>query len=511
MEHGTSPHPKRYLAHSLFATFCVVLAPALVVMALQLTGDVRSSIAALAIGAVLSVVIATAGSRLWARRPRDIVFSDLMVWGFLRRLRTERRLAEAKGLLGLSGYSNTLPANMVGEQAVHALESLGAALEARDSYTHGHTQRVARHSHMIAKAMGLPDEQVAKVRTAAAVHDVGKISTPREVMNKPGKLTEPEYEVMKRHAIVGAAMAARINDPEITAMVRHHHEQLDGSGYPDGLTGADIPLGARIIAVADTFDAITSARPYRSAQQHRRAMRILRAQAGTQLDARAVDAFLGYYSGRRSVAGWSVIAAAPQKLGALLGGLLNTTGAASISQGVAAIGAAAAIASGAGGVAHQQHKRDSHHAHRTGPALVQAAYAAPATGGSLLSAEETIVPEELSPEADRDKPKKSPQRGDSRHAGPAPAQDTTASPRDAKKDRDAGPQPGGDSGSKKNPDNGKKDPEPVVTDPAAPINGNGNGNGHQPKVKPNPKPEPAPVPDPNLPGDGGAKGAKPAK
>ena len=511
MQNGSTILPLRYFGHAIVATFSVVLLPALVVTALQLAGRVDSTLVALGMGALLSMSFASLGARLWARRPHDVVFSDLMLWGFLRRLRTERRLAETKGLLGLDAGGWTLAPHVVGEQAVKALESLSAALEARDPYTAGHTQRVAHHSHMIAKAMGLSDERVAKVRTAAAVHDVGKISTPREVMNKPGKLTPAEYEEMKRHAIVGAAMAARIDDPEITAMVRHHHEQLDGSGYPDGLTGADIPLGARIIAVADTFDAITSARPYRSAQQHRRAMRILRAQAGTQLDARAVDAFLGYYSGRRSVAGWSVIAAAPQKLGALLGGLLNTTGAASISQGVAAIGAAAAIASGAGGVAHQQHKRDSHHAHRTGPALVQAAYAAPATGGSLLSAEETIVPEELSPEADRDKPKKSPQRGDSRHAGPAPAQDTTASPRDAKKDRDAGPQPGGDSGSKKNPDNGKKDPEPVVTDPVAPTNGNGNGNGHQPKVKPNPKPEPAPAPDPTPPGDGGAKGAKPAK
>jgi putative nucleotidyltransferase with HDIG domain len=519
MENGSPVLPLRYFGHAIVATFCVVLLPALVVTGLQLAGHIESSLVATAIGAVLSVAFASLGSRLWARRPHDIVFSDLMLWGFLRRLRTERRLAETKGLLGLDNDGWTLAPHVVGEQAVRALESLSAALESRDPYTAGHTQRVARHSHMIAKAMGLSDEQVAKVRTAAAVHDVGKISTPREVMNKPGKLTPSEYEEMKRHAIVGAAMAARIDDSEITAMVRHHHEQLDGGGYPDGLGGSDIPLGARIIAVADTFDAITSARPYRSAQQHRRAMRILRAQAGTQLDPRAVEAFLGYYTGRRSVAGWSMIAAAPQKLGALLGGLLNTTGAASISQGVAAIGAAAAIASGAGGVAHKHHQHHSHPAGHSTPALAQAAYAAPATGGSVVPAEETILPEELSPEtrqpADRDKQKDSPRdKGSTPHeatAEPSPHL-TGAGPKDAK-DKDAASEPGNDSGNKKNPDSSKKDPEPVVEQPAAPGNGNGNGNGSgQTKPKPNPKPTPAPAPAPAAgPGNGGGKDLKPAK
>jgi putative nucleotidyltransferase with HDIG domain len=519
MENASSLLPLRYFGHAIVATFCVVLLPALVVTGLQLAGHVESSLVAMAIGALLSVAFASLGSRLWARRPHDVVFSDLMLWGFLRRLRTERRLAETKGLLGLDSDGLTLAPHVVGEQAIKALESLSAALESRDPYTAGHTQRVARHSHMIAKAMGLSDEQVAKVRTAAAVHDVGKISTPREVMNKPGKLTPAEYEEMKRHAIVGAAMAARIDDPEITAMVRHHHEQLDGGGYPDGLAGSDIPLGARIIAVADTFDAITSARPDRTAQQHRRAMRILRAQAGTQLDPRAVEAFLGYYSGRRSVAGWSMIAAAPQKLGALVGGLLNTTGAASISQGVAAIGAAAAIASGAGGVAHKHHLRDTHRAGHSAPALVHAAYT-PATGGSVVPAEETIVPDDLSPETGEpgghDKPKPSPRdKGSARHepAAETAPQLTGAGPKDVGKGKDGGGQPGSDSGGKKNPDNGKKDPEPVVTEPTAPTNGNGAGNGKgQTKPKPNPKPapEPAPTPDP-APVNGGGKGPKPAK
>jgi hypothetical protein len=348
--------------------------------------------------------------------------------------------------------------------------------------------------------LGLSDEQVAKVRTAAAVHDVGKISTPREVMNKPGKLTEEEYEVMKRHAIVGAAMAARINDPEITGMVRHHHEQLDGGGYPDGLSGSDIPLGARIIAVADTFDAITSARPYRAAQQHKRAMRILRRAAGTQLDPRAVEAFLGYYSGRRSVAGWSIVAAAPQKLGALLGSLVHTTGAASISQGVAAFGAAAAIAGGVTEAA-VKHERDSHRAHGSDGVAAQmqrASYAGP-TGGLLATDELRVLPETLPVDTQPVKGEK-PRRhhADPKGADPGPVlRDTpeaeAAMPTGPKKGRDAVPD---DSSSSPESGSAKKDPDTSTETPSKP----GAGRGSQPPGQDKPKKpiaEPAPAPEPD--------------
>jgi putative nucleotidyltransferase with HDIG domain len=332
---------------------------------------------------------------------------------------------------------------------------------------------------MIAKAMGLSDEQVAKVRTAAAVHDVGKISTPREVMNKPGKLTDDEYEVMKRHAIVGAAMAARIDDPEITAMVRHHHEQLDGSGYPDGLSGADIPLGARIIAVADTFDAITSARPYR-----------------------AVEAFLGYYSGRRSIAGWSLIAAVPQKLAAGLGSLLHTTGAASITQGVAAIGAAAAIAGGVGEAA-VKHKRDHHRASRSAAAgHVQTGYAVSPTGGVLVP--EVSPPPSEAPPADAkprgDAPRHGSQGNGNLREVPAraPAGATPAA------EQPTGDHGGGQAGSQPGSGSAKKDPQPVADEPA----GNGNGNAVPPGQA---KKEPAAVPPEPAPAPTDTKPPKPKK
>src|SRR5205085_6039106 len=159
------------------------------------------------------------------------------------------------------------------------LAQLAAALEAGDPYTHGHSRRVAHHAAMIAKGMGLPKQQVAKVRTAAVLHDVGKINTPTAILHKPGRLTDDEFDVIKLHPVDGAEMVSKLGDAELTAIVRHHHERLDGTGYPNRLPGGEIPLGARIIAVADTFDAITSTRPYRPANPHKRAMDILAKEA----------------------------------------------------------------------------------------------------------------------------------------------------------------------------------------------------------------------------------------
>src|ERR1700736_1139179 len=172
---------------------------------------------------------------------------------------------------------------------------------------------------MIARRMGLPRTQVARIRTAAAIHDVGKIETPRAILHKAGALTDGEYEVIKRHPDDGARMTAVLRDAELTSMVRHHHERLDGTGYPDGLSGESIPLGARIIAVADTFDAITSVRPYRPASPHKLAIDILRDEAGTRLDPNVVRAFCSHYAGRGPLALWSSAAALGGRVISLLG------------------------------------------------------------------------------------------------------------------------------------------------------------------------------------------------
>jgi hypothetical protein len=191
--------------------------------------------------------------------------------------------------------------------------------------------------------MHLSPVEIAKIQTAAAVHDVGKLYTPREILNNPSRLSDTEYEVAKRHAAWGARMLSAVGDDEITGMVRHHHERIDGRGYPDGLRSSDIPLGARIIAVADTFDAITSSRAYRTACTQKKALDVLANAAGTQLDPAVVAAFGGRYSARRSVVGLALLTTAPGRILAALQSASQSVasgvgGVASILPGVGAAG-----------------------------------------------------------------------------------------------------------------------------------------------------------------------------
>ena len=151
------------------------------------------------------------------------------------------------------------------------------------------------------------------VRAAALVHDVGKLLIAPELLDKTTRLTDAEFEVIKRHPVDGADMVVGLGNDDLTAIVRHHHERLDGKGYPDGLAGEQIPLGARIIAVADTFDAITSVRAYRSRRDHKTALDILTREQGHQLDPDAVRAFVHCYSGRRSVVVWTALTSLLQR------------------------------------------------------------------------------------------------------------------------------------------------------------------------------------------------------
>jgi HD-GYP domain-containing protein (c-di-GMP phosphodiesterase class II) len=254
----------RYLLPVAAATALVVVCPVLIVWWLRATGNVASPVAGVVLGMALSLSASVLGCAYWARRTdsKDVLFSELMIWGFLRRWRSERSLASARELLGPMNQAQRRGRGGLSlKRQAGLLKRLAAGLDAREPSAHGHSHRVARHAWMIARRMGLPREEVARIRTAAAVHDVGKIDTPMAILTKPGPLTDEEYDVIKRHPADGARMAGVLHDPELTAMVLHHHERIDGTGYPSGLSGEEIPLGARIIAVADTFDAITSARP----------------------------------------------------------------------------------------------------------------------------------------------------------------------------------------------------------------------------------------------------------
>ncbi|MHB0885338.1 MAG: HD-GYP domain-containing protein [Bacillota bacterium] len=173
------------------------------------------------------------------------------------------------------------------------ITALVRALERKDPYTHGHSDRVKTYALAIAREMNLPADQRERLEYVALLHDIGKIGIRDTIWMKAGRLDQAEYEEIKRHPVVGAEIIGQIEmlgrDVEI---VRHHHEWWDGSGYPDQKAGADIPLGARIMAVADAFDAMTTARPYKPAYGYAEAVEELNRFAGRQFDPDVVRAFL---------------------------------------------------------------------------------------------------------------------------------------------------------------------------------------------------------------------------
>jgi diguanylate cyclase (GGDEF)-like protein len=173
------------------------------------------------------------------------------------------------------------------------IETLAMAIDAKDQITHGHIRRVQTYAIGLAKHLGVRDESLLKALEAAALlHDIGKIGVPEYILNKPGRLSPAEFEQMKLHASIGGDLVATIHFRDLVApIVRHHHESWDGKGYPDGLSGTDIPIGARILAVVDCFDALTSDRPYRPRLADEAALAILMDRRGTMYDPLVVDTF----------------------------------------------------------------------------------------------------------------------------------------------------------------------------------------------------------------------------
>ena len=174
-----------------------------------------------------------------------------------------------------------------------SLLGLANALEAKDEYTRGHSDRVAALARRLALEAGLTARQAEVIAQSGLLHDLGKIGVPEHILRKPGPLSEEEWAVMRRHPVTGSQIVAPLEFfADGALIVRHHHERADGSGYPDGLSGETIPLGARVVAVADVYDALTSDRPYRRGLTHAAALERLAAESGSTLDSRLTRLFI---------------------------------------------------------------------------------------------------------------------------------------------------------------------------------------------------------------------------
>lgn len=169
-------------------------------------------------------------------------------------------LARVRSLLKLKLRTDEL------ERAESVLFSLARSIEGKDPYTHGHCERLAEYSTRLGEQVGLPEDQIIALRRAGVVHDIGKVAVPDAILLKPGRLTEEEWKLMREHPAVGERICAPLKSFRLVLpIIRHHHEKLDGSGYPDGLRGDAIPITARVLQIVDVYDALTTDRPYKQA------------------------------------------------------------------------------------------------------------------------------------------------------------------------------------------------------------------------------------------------------
>ncbi len=195
--------------------------------------------------------------------------------------------AEVSGNVAADG-PHALP-----QSILDTVTSLAYAVDAKDQYTQGHSQKVSAYAALLAESLGMSEAEVGEIRLGAVLHDVGKVGIPEQILNKSGPLNLDEWETMKTHVNYGARLLEPLAPlARIRQMVLHHHEFFDGSGYPDGLSGRSIPLGARIITIADSYDTITSDRSYKKGRTAEQALNELERCAHTQFDPELVAAFL---------------------------------------------------------------------------------------------------------------------------------------------------------------------------------------------------------------------------
>jgi len=179
-------------------------------------------------------------------------------------------LARVRSLLNQKAYTDEL------ERAESVLCALALSIEGKDPYTEGHCERLSHYSVQLGKRMGQPEDMLIALRRGGIVHDIGKVAVPDAVLLKPGRLTPQEMDVIRQHPVVGERICAPLNSFRmVLPIIRHHHEKLDGTGYPDGLKAEQIPLGARILTIVDVFDALTTERPYKTAMAREEALQVM--------------------------------------------------------------------------------------------------------------------------------------------------------------------------------------------------------------------------------------------
>ena len=179
-------------------------------------------------------------------------------------------LARVRSLLNLKAYTDEL------ECAESVLFALARSIEAKDPYTGGHCERLSEYSARLGQQIGLAEEQITALQRAGIVHDIGKVAVPDSILCKPGPLTEAEWTILREHPVVGEKICKPLKSFRLVLpIIRHHHEKLDGSGYPDGLKGDDIPLTARVLQIVDVFDALTTERPYKQALSPPEALEVM--------------------------------------------------------------------------------------------------------------------------------------------------------------------------------------------------------------------------------------------
>jgi HD-GYP domain-containing protein (c-di-GMP phosphodiesterase class II) len=262
--------------------------------------------------AILTVPLLAQGSVIGVVQLLNPVDRDRFTEGDLRRMR------QFAAILAPTLQNARLYAAQR-QQFLNMVTAFAETLEKKDPYTGGHVRRVVGYSVLLGAELGLGRNELRDLWLAATLHDIGKVGIPDSILGKPAPLDPEEAEFMKRHTVFGAEIVKPLANPQVLVGVRHHHERLDGTGYPDGLRDPEIPLSARIIAVADTFDAMTASRPYRAGLPRERAAAEILAASGTQLCPRVVAAFRGLFE-----AGRFAPDAADSLLGALFAPVLTS-------------------------------------------------------------------------------------------------------------------------------------------------------------------------------------------